>query len=55
MANKSNSKSDTKVMFCTCSHDYQDARYGKNNRVHNYAPKGSATGGYRCTVCGKVK
>ena len=31
-----------------CKHDYQDAKYGKNMRVHNYAEKAIA---WRCTVC----
>ena len=40
----------TKVMFCSCTHKFQDSQYGKNLRVHNLGPKG-----YRCTVCGRTK
>ena len=40
-----------KVMFCPCEHEYQDKRYGKNNRLHNPKKEGK----YGCTVCGKVK
>lgn len=36
------------VKKCTCKHEYQDKKYGKNNRVFNVTVKG-----YRCTVCGK--
>lgn len=46
----------TKVMFCSCSHEYQDKTYGINMRVFN---KVSTTTGhpkkYRCTICGKEK
>ena len=46
----------TAIIKCTCAHAYQDAQYGKGNRVGNHAPKSSdATNpAYRCTVCGKV-
>lgn len=37
---------------CTCSHEFQDKTYGKQNRVMNEVGKGSTTG-YRCTVCKK--
>ena len=41
---------------CTCKHEYQDKRYGKNMRVHNIAVS-KVKGGvaYRCTVCNKTK
>jgi hypothetical protein len=38
----------TKIIKCTCVHEYQDQKYGKFNRVMN-----SCEGAYRCTVCGK--
>ena len=41
---------DTHLMYCTCEHKDQDARYGKKVRVHNKTSKG-----YRCTVCKKDK
>lgn len=44
-------KRDPKVMPCTCVHEFQDGRYGKNQRLHN--PNKSDT--WRCTVCGNVK
>jgi len=36
----------TKIIKCTCSHSFQDKRYGKGKRVHNETAKG-----WRCTVC----
>lgn len=33
---------------CDCINAYQDERYGKWQRVHNFTLKGK-----RCTVCGK--
>ena len=46
----------TKILKCTCQHEYQDEIYGKGNRVHNplktsqhEQPK------YRCTVCKQEK
>lgn len=42
----------TKILECTCEHDYQDKKYGKKHRVHNYANKKE---GWRCTVCNTVK
>jgi hypothetical protein len=38
----------TKIIKCTCVHEYQDQKYGKFNREMNLCE-----GGYRCTVCGK--
>lgn len=40
--------SETKVMKCNCENDFQDKKYGKQNRLHNITAdkmKG------RCTVC----
>jgi hypothetical protein len=44
--------SKTKIAKCSCKHDFQDARYGKGNRVFNYCSK---TDKWRCTVCKKEK
>jgi hypothetical protein len=41
------------IKFCTCKSEYQDEKYGKNQRVHNVYIKDG--GGFRCTVCGKDK
>ena len=49
---------ETKVMFCVCKHKYQDERYGKGKRLHNWASKDWKQGlakNYRCTVCGIKK
>lgn len=50
----------TKIMPCTCKHEFQDSLYGKNKRLfnaragrkeHGTKAEGKAIG-YRCTVCG---
>lgn len=46
---------NTRIKPCGCKHPFQDKRYGKGNRVHNFALKLGANGGWRCTVCGKDK
>jgi hypothetical protein len=38
------------IKFCSCEHEYQDKKYGKNKRVHN-----KTTNGWRCTACGNEK
>lgn len=44
----------TIIKPCTCKHDWQDAKYGKGNRVHNFAAGvNKPAGAWRCTVCGK--
>lgn len=48
---KDHTKKSTKILPCTCSHPYQDSRYGPGNRVHN--PGKEKT--YTCTVCGRKK
>ena len=45
------SKNKIKITACTCKHDYQDSKYGKQQRVHNPFKKGDSFG-HRCTVCG---
>ena len=37
------------IAKCDCVHEFQDARYGKNNRVHNTTMNFKI----RCVVCGK--
>ncbi len=46
------------IYKCTCKHEYQDEKYGKGNRVFNFAVKAKEIGGsegWRCTVCGNVR
>lgn len=54
----------TKVSACTCHHDYQDCRYGKQKRLHvgcgtdSRGQQGRFSGHfvhYKCTVCNKEK
>lgn len=40
----------TKIVTCSCEHEYQDRIHGKNRRVANWAKKKVA---HICTVCGK--
>lgn len=40
----------TSVKFCGCKHDFQDKRFGKNQRLHT-----KCTDGWRCTVCENKK
>jgi len=46
---------NTKVLRCSCDHDYQDKAYGYKMRLHNWARKAEGTGAWRCTVCGKTR
>jgi len=46
-------KSATRILRCTCSHVFQDRKYGKGKRLHNI--KVGNTKGYACTVCSNVK
>ncbi len=43
----------SKILRCICKYPYQDARYGKQRRVHTIAVKKSdaLSTTYRCTVC----
>ena len=44
----------TTVKSCKCSHEFQDATYGKDKRVMNKTDKKQGTNDvYRCTVCNK--
>jgi hypothetical protein len=38
------------IKSCTCSHGYQDKKYGPGLRVMNLSVDGKK---YTCTVCGK--
>lgn len=41
----------TKIIACSCKHEFQDSRYGKGFRVHNQKKNGD----WRCTVCKQEK
>jgi hypothetical protein len=43
------------IIRCECEHEYQDKKHGLSKRVHNPTIKYPSTGGWRCTVCSKVK
>jgi len=43
------------ILKCSCSHQYQDKKYGKFLRVHNKMKKDDRQQMYRCTVCKKVR
>ena len=45
----------TKIITCTCKHEYQDRTYGNGKRVANKANKAVDGDRYRCTVCGELK
>lgn len=42
----------SKVMMCSCKHEFQDQQYGKGMCLFNGIGKDQKSG-YRCTVCGK--
>jgi hypothetical protein len=40
------------IHSCTCKHDFQDEKYGKNQRVFNRMKGNTITEfKYRCTIC----
>ena len=41
----------TKIINCTCKHQYQDEKYGPGRRVGNLMKDGKG----RCTVCNKIQ
>jgi hypothetical protein len=43
----------TKIMKCTCKHEFQDKTYGRGNRVHNIG-RGTSPKAV-CTVCSSAK
>ncbi len=44
----------TRVLPCSCQHDFQDKKYGKGKRLMNLTIKRNPTV-WRCTVCGKER
>ncbi len=42
----------TKLLTCTCVHDYQDKKYNFK-KIHNSCGREGKR--FRCTVCGKEK
>jgi hypothetical protein len=40
-----------KIAPCTCSHEYQDQKYGKGMRVFTPKMPSGKLSGWRCTVC----
>jgi hypothetical protein len=45
----------SEVLYCTCRHEYQDFKYGKNRRLHTVSQKDKNNPHYTCTVCGNIK
>lgn len=45
----------TTRLMCTCRHDYQDKRCGKNIRVMNRMKTADQNAKYRRTVCGATR
>lgn len=52
MSKTSSTSKTTKVIHCTCNHDYQDQLHGNHRRVANLCGGAKAGKGWRCTVCG---
>lgn len=46
---------ETKKMFCSCEHKFQDEKNGDHIRVFNIAKSASGAPKWRCTVCGNTK
>jgi len=45
----------SRILPCSCKHEFQDSRYGVGNRVMNQGRSANAgEGRWRCTVCAKV-
>lgn len=45
---------ETRILKCTCKHEFQDERYGKGKRVHNKKkPVAAGISEWECTVCSK--
>jgi len=45
----------TKVLSCTCAHEFQNGQYGPGRRLHNACKLPGGAPGWRCTVCGREK
>lgn len=43
------------IEYCSCRSSFQDRRYGKSLRVHNWSGKHTTPQMVRCTVCGVTK
>ena len=43
------------ILKCSCSHIYQDGKYGKGMRVHNPTLKQPVGTIFRCTICEKER
>lgn len=41
----------TITLPCRCENKFQDAKYGRGNRLHNSYGKWGTLKGWRCTVC----
>ena len=47
---------ESKILQCDCEHKFQDAAYGKGNRVHSLMLKDNRERkGWRCSVCSSKK
>lgn len=51
---KDHTKAESKVLRCSCRHEYQDAQYGVGMRLHNPCSGHANSIAYRCTVCSKT-
>jgi len=51
ISKRDHTKANPKPMACTCTHAWQDAKYGRGRRLHN--PRNNEK--WACTVCGSVK
>ena len=46
----------SKVLSCSCKHEFQDRVYGNQNRVHTGGkPDSSGIQTFKCTVCSNEK
>ena len=43
------------IASCSCKSDYQDAHYGKGQRVFNPCKLTADQAGMRCSVCGRER
>lgn len=53
-AEETSGSSRSKVLPCKCESEYQDQKYGKNQRVHSRGGK-SGTYHWTCSICGARK
>ncbi len=45
----------TKVQFCGCVNEYQDKKFGKQQRLFNKCAGTATKSDWRCTSCGVKK